>query len=112
MAYSFRGSDPKSCWIISEPPNPSEKKNGSIVCGEDHPCGGGILDYVRFHGRMWWGGFGFELELTPHGANRNRHPKSLGGNLHDPDGVSRADDGGVWSHDVVWKKHRLVSGDH
>jgi arylsulfate sulfotransferase len=26
MAYSFRGSDPKSCWIISEPPNPSEKK--------------------------------------------------------------------------------------
>lgn len=44
-------------------------------------------------------------------GNRNRHPKSVGGNVYDPDRVSRADDGGVWSHDVVWKKHRMVSGE-
>ncbi len=92
------------------------EKNEGIVCGQDHPWGG-IVDCVHFHGRMR---SRFELsrfelsrsELSPHAAKRNRHTKSLGGNLYDPDGVSRADYGGVWSHDLLWKKHRLVSGDY
>ena len=86
----------------SEPQIPVRTNEG-IVCGKS-PFGGGIVDCVCFDGGMRG-----RFDPIPRRRNCSKYAKSFGGALYDPDGVSRADDGGVWSHDLIRKKHRVVS---
>ncbi len=83
------------------------RKNESIVCVKAPPPGGGIVHCVRLDDGVR-GGF----DPIPRWGSRHPHSKSVGGTLYDPDGLSGADNGGVWSHHVLWKKHLVGSGDH